>query len=441
MKKSKSKPIAPPKSTPELETPLPPAAPWVRHFVSGVFLFGGVLILWALILMSSAGDETARMNVQGWGNYATAIVGNKVVALWHAALMTFASGVLFWILISPRARARAWRAAAAWLLVLIVAGDALWLSRHYVKTMPLELLEENDVIRILKTNTPQQRVALMSQEGFYNFWLTFVFPYHHIPMMNVTQMPRMPLEYKRYLETLRTQALTFWQLSAVGFVLAPAQAWNQIQSDPAMRDAFELVYAYNVAPQDIGVTVIPASPSQPGQHIIMRLKKPAPRYALITDWQKADDEEALRQMASTNFVPFQKVLLAPETAADLTEPTGTGLVGQVQLSEYAPGYRKLKVSNDRPAIMRISEKYDPDWRAWIDKQPVPVRRVDFIFQGILVPTPGLHEVVLKYAPDKRPFLGQWLGILLCLGAGLTLIVKASRSRATGLSPLPERDGL
>ncbi len=396
----------------------------VRHFVSGVFILGGILAVWALMQTGTSSEDMSRMSAQGWGNYAASIVGNKTTALWHAALMTLGAGVCLWILTAPRCRVKAACQVCAWVLVLIVAGDALWLSRHYIKTMPMSVLEENDVIRILKSDMPEHRVVLVSQDGFYNFWLTYVFPYYHIPTMNVTQMPRMPVDYKRYMEAVGGHALRYWQLAAVGYILAPAQIWGQIQNDPAMKDAFDIVYAYNVAPAEMGVTVIPATHQAPGQHVILRLKKPNPRFALIAGWQKAEDDEALRQMAAPDFVPFQKALVAPEAAEGLPEPTGKGIVGQVQMAEYRPGYMKLKVSADRPAILRVSEKYDRDWRAWIDQQSVPVRRVDFICQGILVPSPGLHEVVLKYAPDKRQLIWQCLGILICLGAGIALIVKA-----------------
>ncbi|MFH1476704.1 MAG: hypothetical protein ABIH24_04315 [Verrucomicrobiota bacterium] len=401
---------------------------WIRNFVAGVFILGGILAVWALMLSGTSGEDTARMGTMGWGQYSAIIVANKMTALWHAALMTLGAGVCLWFLTLSRWRARAAGRICAWALVLIVAGDALWLSRHYIKTMPVSLLEENDVIRILKSDIPEHRVALISQDGFYNFWLTYVFPYYHILTMNVTQMPRMPVDYKRYLEAVGRHALRYWQLSAVGYILAPAQIWGQIQNDPTMKDAFDIVYAYNVAPTGMGVTVIPATPQSPGQHVILRLKKTNPRFALIAGWQKVEDDEALRQMAAPDFIPFQKALVAPETAAGLPESAGNGIVGQVQMIACRPGYMKLKVSADRPAILRVSEKYDRDWRAWIDQQSVPVRRVDFICQGILVPSPGLHEVVLKYTPSKKQLIWQWLGILICLGAGIALIVQARRRK-------------
>jgi len=398
---------------------------WVRNFIAGVFVLGSILAVWALMQMGASGEDTARMGAI-WGQYAAAIVGNKTAALWHAALMALGAGVFLWIITSSRWRAGAAGRVCAWALVLIVAGDALWLSRHYIKTMPISVFEENDVIRILKSDMPERRVVLVTQEGFYNFWLTYVFPYYHIRTLNVTQMPRMPADYKRYLEAVGSHPLRYWQLSAVGFVLAPGQVWGQIQGDPAMKDAFEIVYAYNVAPTGMGVKIIAATPGAPGRHVILRLKKPAPRFALISGWQTAGDDAALREMAAPSFVPFQTALVAPETAEGLPEPTGTGIVGQVKMDEYRPGYMKLKVSADRPAILRVSEKYDRDWRAWINKEPVPVRRVDFISQGILVPTPGLHEVVLKYAPAKGPLIWQLSGILICLGAGIALFVRSRR---------------
>ncbi len=403
---------------------------WMSNFVFAVFISGVLLTFWALLQTGGSANDIARIGAMGWGQYAVTIVGNKVVALWHAALMTLGAGVCLWIMILPRWRAGAAGRVCAWALVVIVAGDALWLSRHYIKTMPMAVFAENDVIRILKSDMPVHRVALVSQDGFYNFWLTYLFPYHRILTMNATQMPRMPLEYKRYMETVGGQALRYWQLAAVGYILAPAQVWGQIQNDPAMQDAFDIVYAYNVVPANMGVSVVPATPAAPGQHVILRLKKPNPRFALIAAWQSAGDDEALRQMAAPGFVPFQNVLVAPESAGGLPELNGTGMVGQVQMAEYHPGYIKLKVSADRPAILRVSEKYDRDWRAWIDQQPVPVRRVDFICQGVLVSSPGLHEVVLKYAPEKWPLIWQLLGMLLCLGAGIVLIVKGRRPEAT-----------
>ena len=52
--------------------------------------------------------------------------------------------------------------------------------------MPMSDLAENPVIALLRKDSPAHRVALLSQEGFYNSWLTFVFPYYGISAINTT---------------------------------------------------------------------------------------------------------------------------------------------------------------------------------------------------------------------------------------------------------------
>ncbi len=286
--------------------------------------------------------------------------------------------------------------------------------------MPLKAFEENDVIRVLKSDMTERRVALMSQEGFYNLWLTYLFPYHKIKTMNVTQMPRMPADYKKFFEAVGNNPLRFWQLSAVGFVLAPAQAWTQIQNDPAMKDAFDLVYAYNVRPADYYVEVVPATAEQPGQHVIMRLKKPAPRFALIGKWETAEDAEALRRLGSTNYPLFEKVMLAPETAANLPESSGSNDGGQVQVLDCKPGKIRLRTSSTFPAVLRVSEKYDRDWRVSIDGGKGRVLRADFIFQGVFLES-GMHEVFLEYAPSIVMFWVQAAGFLVFGAAAVVLL--------------------
>ncbi len=139
--------------------------------------------------------------------------------------------------------------------------------------------------------------------------------------MNVTQMPRMPVEYKRYMEAVGGHALRYWQLSAVGYILAPAQVWGQIQNDPAMKDAFDIVYAYNVAPAEMGVTVIPATPKAPGQHVILRLKKPGPRFALIAGWQKPRTMSAPANGGVLVLFPFKRCWWPPKPPRDCRKQT------------------------------------------------------------------------------------------------------------------------
>ena len=51
----------------------------------------------------------------------------------------------------------------------------------------------------------------------------------------MTQMPRMPEDYKTFLGQVSGNPLRLWQLFGVAFVVGPVQGWMQIQNDPAMK--------------------------------------------------------------------------------------------------------------------------------------------------------------------------------------------------------------
>ncbi len=429
-KKSKSNAAAlPPR-------PVPPpagnerATPWLRGFVFATAACGLLLTLWAVVL--AAGRAGELESYARWGEYAGVIADNKVAALWHGALMTFAAAAALWFFLLSRVRAAAARQIAAWALVLIVAGDAVWLSRHYIKSMPLSALEENAVTRLLKADMPEHRAALLSQDGFYNWWLTYLFPYRDIKTVNVTQMPRMPADYANYLGAMQRNPTRYWQLAAVGHVLAPAELWNRLQRERSWQTALTPVLHYDVTPEEAGVRVIPAGPGAPGRHLVLRLTLPSPRYALIAGWQTLDDKSVLERLPNPAFTPFETVLVAPECAAGLPASDGAGMTGSVERVSYRPGRVVLNVNAPRAAILRAADKYDSDWKAWVDDLPAPVRRVDYIAQGVLIPV-GRHTLRMEYAPVRWPLYVQGLGFLLVLGAALALMAGALRRRRGTLS--------
>ncbi len=477
MSKDKKKPAtrgASVNSRDEAASPRPSAVSplWARVFVWCVLGAAGLLALWALVVTTNQAAEIRRFSEQGWGQHASAIVGNQVRALWHAAFMMAVAGVALWWIIGKRgsrvegrgagvrngaaAAVRSPRFVVPVLLVLIVAFDAVWFSRNYVKTLPLSGFEANPVIAILKKDTPEHRVALVSQDGFYNWWLTYLFPYHGILTVNITQMPRMPADYKAFLGAMGRNPLRMWQLSAVGYVLAPAPVWRQIQHDPAWSNAFELVCGYNVAPAEAGVTVVPVweraslesgdrsqkpeigasavPPKDVGEHVVLRLLRPAPRFALIGAVRQVDDEEALKLLGSPAYELFQEVLVPPVAAgadpgraAAEAALTNAGFMGTCTLSHYRPGRMEVEVKATKPGILRVSEKYDRDWKATVDGTPEPVQRVDFIMQGVLVPA-GEHRIVLRYAPSIWPLYVQGVGMLIVLGAVGWLVGAKIRAR-------------
>lgn len=388
-----------------------------RLFVKGLLAACGLFALGALIVFASWGSRAAALSQAGFGGpFADVIVQNRVWALGHGAVLLLCAAALFWVLVTRPLPGRG-RLFAAWAAVLIVAADGLFLARHYVSSLPSSLIGDNPAVEFLRKAMGNQRAALVSQDRFYNAWLTYLFPYHGIKTVNVTQMPRMPADYQAFLGAVGNQPVRLWELTAATYILGPAQLWTQIQQDAAMRELFEIAFAYNVGPDETGTgfRVFPATPAEPGRECILRLKAPAYRHAMVDAWRVVPDDEALKLLASPRAAAYHEVLVAPETAAGLPASAGHGAIAEVMVPQCSAGRMLIRVSTERAAILRISERYDRDWRATVDGRPAPLLRCDYLFQGVLV-EPGLHEILLVYRPSLASLGVQALGMLVCAAA-------------------------
>jgi hypothetical protein len=288
------------------------------------------------------------------------------------------------------------------LVVLVVAVDAIKLSKHYIKEMPRSYIAANPLTDFLKTNLGNQRVALLSQDGINNIWITYLLPYNGIPCFNFTDMPRMANDYKAFLEAGQRNPLNMWRLSSVKYLLGPATMENQLAAAGCRK-----VFTYGLSDSGHGEFKVVEHPN--GPFAVYELPGNLPRYALFAGSQNVPEQQLLPATLAT---PNQVHL--PE-ASSLPALAGDGQVGSVKVLSYRAGKVRLKIETNVPAILRAADKYDPDWQATIDGKRVAVEPVDYLFLGVSVPAGG-REVVMRYAPSRLYFYLQCMGMVLLLGA-------------------------
>ncbi len=369
------------------------------YFLAGAL---GLLILWALSLTMNNGSDISSFVRQGWPQDAAQVIAaNKMKALWHASFMAAVITAVFAIFSFPlfacpersrwgkALRYKNWIAAG---LVLIVAADAIKLSKHYVKEMPRSYIEANALTDFLKKDLGHQRVALLSQQGIYGLWTTYLLPYNKIPTFNFSDMPRMASDYKAFLEAGQRDPLNMWRFSGVKYLLGPTAAEKQLAGQARK------VFAYDLASAPGNGFQVIARPT--GAHAVFELLNTSPRYAVVAPVGQLSDEQALVSVAK------------PPRA----------LVGTAVVQFYRPGKVKLLVMTEAPAMLRVAEKWDADWKATIDGEPAEVERVDYICQGVSVPV-GEHHVELRYAPSKLFFYMQCIGYLILFGSLITILLR------------------
>ena len=396
----------------------------VTFAATGIF---GFFMLWYFGALMGVNDHIASLGKEGWGTASDTLARLRVRSMGIGTGMALLLAVFLWLRHALKLHGRRLKILSG-VMLLIVGLDTLALHRTYVATLDPALIKENTIVQFLKSKS-SQRVYMMDQGSFYNSWLTYLFPYHNVDAFNFTQYPRMPHDYKTYLETFAQNPFALWQYSAIGHVMGPAQVWGQVQANPSLKDSFALSYAYRVKPtgSQMAVEVEPATQQAPGTHCILQYKRPAMRYALISDW----DYVPLDQPATTHGVrptlhPWIRWLSThPIERVWGSHPAGLGRK-RSRWSHYRPAHITLKVSSDRTAILRCADKYAPGWTAKVNGKPAEVIRCDYLFRGIKVP-PGLHEVKLDYRTSRSPLILQFLGMASCFIAGGMLIITSRKS--------------
>lgn len=390
-------------------------------------------VSWYHVRGSATG--TAGVSMEGpAGEMMRLISDNKVQALGHAFVVALFLSIIAAVLLFRRWGGHSWaRSLAAWFLVVLMVGEAYLLSRHYFVGIDTAPIRDNPVARFLKERIGPHRHDLATRSGFYNNWLTIDMHYHLCRAFTPAATPRMKVDMQELLAHLPPPRV--WMLASVRSIVAPATMAEEIMK----AEPYKAVYWFDVAPRkDFQVDVIEVEAGKKDAHCILELPEPN-RYALVNQWDFAEDDEALDRLASPAFRPLEQIVVPPgteglppvfQTQWEELGHTQKGEKGHIQIVDYSSRRAVLEVDSPRDAILRIGEHFDPGWSALIDGKPAPIFRCDYLFQGLTVPK-GAHTIEIRFERNGSVFAIQVLVYGICTGA--LLVFLRSRSKEKPLS--------
>jgi hypothetical protein len=270
-------------------------------------------------------------------------------------------------------------------------------------------------------------------------WAQHHFPYYNIQSLDKIQMPRMPADLAAYemILTPRSEDAAYlltrrWELTNTRYLLGPAGFLGVLneQLDPAQH-RFRIVQRFDVMPkpgidQPTQLELLTAVVSENGGCALFEFTGALPRAKLYSNWQiSTNDDATLKTLASTNFDPWQTVLVSmPLPVAAATNQNA----GSVEFKSYAPKDILFNAQATVPAVLLLNDKFDPHWRVLVDGKPAELLRCNFIMRGVYL-TPGTHTVEFKFAfPNGSLYVS-----LAAIGIGLLLLVALALVRPTASS--------
>jgi hypothetical protein len=304
----------------------------------------------------------------------------------------------------------------------------------------------NPVIEMLREKPYEHRVAVLPfkapkelaffKDLYDTEWKQQLFQYYNIQSLDIIMMPREPVDYVAFESELFFDGTTNtlhritrrWQLTNTRYLLGWSgflDALNQ-QIDP-VQHRFRIVTRFDIALKPNVSTFtgtgdeLTAVINPDGQYALFEFTGALPRAKLYSNWQvSTNDQVTLTNLASAEFDPERAVLVA--NASVPTPPAASSLTAQpstnsVEFASYAPKRIVLRANASSPAVLLLNDKYDPNWKVWVDGKPESLLRCNYLMRGVYV-QPGPHTVEFRFEPPTGTFyvsLGAVFVSLLLLG--------------------------
>ncbi|MEM1060347.1 MAG: hypothetical protein AAGK14_13980 [Verrucomicrobiota bacterium] len=382
----------------------------------------GVVGLWSTLLAQDWTEPQASAilaNLRLCLGVATLVAGLATLACWWLGRSGDGRSLARWS-VNPFLRRglllarRPGRRGSALLAILAVIGAAqmLWAHSHYVNLFPVsDVTEPNILIQKLREGGGDRpRIKIMRGDPVLESLLQRSFRYHGIESLDIPAFSRFPSDYRAWFHALGGNVPRLLQLSSVRYFVMPTQSLQGLLRQPEFGQ------------RAVGVELFPVAGTLPNgkpSHAVLELRGHLPRASLVPGLRVLPTRRAvLSELSNPHWKFRQSILVDRATASELglqeQEASPDDQLPPVEIVRYGGREVVLKTDSPVPAFLRLTDRYDSDWRATVNGEPTAIFPTDFIFRGVKLPA-GPAEVVLTFDPPVWPVylqLGAWLGFLV-----------------------------
>jgi hypothetical protein len=453
-----------PSSLPANAKPVKISAFDKKWLLGCLIALGAGLVGWAIYAKSSYKLESHLQTIGFKGGMAHGIASFSVQSVgWFILFLILTIIALALVFTGQFAGPRAkWGGVLLGGLIVIdlARADLPWIIHWDVA----DKYASNPVIDLLRQKPYEHRVTMLpfgsgDQEisifgNLYGIeWVQHLFLYYNIESLDVVQEPRTAIDNKAFRHALfpnpdprqktPAQFLREWELTNTRYLLGLGEpgfveALNQ-QVDPG-KNRFRLLQPFDLAPKPgkIGQTAgeFTAVTNGPGHLGVIEFTGALPRAQLYSNWQvNTNDESTLALLGNPAFDVHQQVLVANPIPAPLPANTNQA-AGTVQIKDnYEPKRIELDTNVKVPSVLLLNDKFNADWKAWVDGKPEPILRANYIMRGIYL-QPGQHDIVFRYEPPFGIFYVSLSAVIFgIILLGFLVVSKPKQEVAAAPAPV------
>jgi len=156
-----------------------------------------------------------------------------------------------------------------------------------------------------------------------------------------------------------------------------------------------------------------------------------PRVFLVDKFQTAESyTEAQNKIKEPDFNLRKEIVIENDQANQFERLGPISQEAEANIISYEPNEVKIKVKNETPAFLVLTDTYYPGWRAYVDGEETTIYRTNGLVRSVLVPG-GDHTVTFSYLP--KSFLMGVAISLITTGLLLGLILYSRRKKANQIN--------
>ncbi len=383
------------------------------RFAIGSGIVGLVLFLYALYIGGHPENYSQHWQAMGFGNITDLLFDNMSAGLVHGALLFFFGSGLFFCAV--KCRGQKWLLVWGPIIIMIVlAFDLVSVDKKYVVTKDLSaFFDDNVLIDKLKSDKKLYRLSCPVNQQPFMAWKTFMFQRHLIDCLEPAG--NMPKDYISYFAALQNNIVRLWQLTNSRYILGPTQWTEQLTKNPAFRK----VLSFNM---DSRGGIIPAD-FRGGQFTLVEFMGALPRAAVYYNWRKVPANETINALTDKKWNPATTLLVT----ADIANSSGHGNPTPVTYIKHKPQRVEIEVEAKESGILLVNDRYDPDWRVFVDGKEKDVLICNAIMRGVKV-SAGKHKIVFVYHPYLKQFIISMIALLIIAVWAIVRRFRPSRFR-------------
>jgi hypothetical protein len=350
------------------------------------------------------------------------------------------------------------------LVVFIMVLDLSHNARRFLQFYPWkDMYYKNDLMNHLLKDTSHFRVRAFEvhQNNLVNQFVTFILPFHRIPVVEPPATSRLATDYAKFQEyTSRHYVPTnrYYDFFNIKYVLRPGPfsdpnmkfdlvaQWNNLflyKRDDPMPRAWLIKSPYVVEEGDDAVLFQTMHPLFKFRESAVLVERPTLVPFVIDTWKtklkNKSFEEVQRELPSK--VSKESVNLQAKgkdnkkTVAAASQPitppphnAEKSEAGSVQILKYEDNRITLQTSAATPTMLVMSEKWDPNWKCWVDETPAKIYKANFLMRGVELPS-GSHQIRFEYRPSTFTFWCSAGFVILFAVSGIGYVIfRFSRSK-------------